>query len=363
MVDDVEVLDPHRDPMVSRESGRDPDLYVVVRDDEAAVFERQARLAGPIWDGRNLRENPAPISRNRMPRSRTEIRSTLSRMPAHPCPADPSMGTRAGASAATTAGTRDSRRSRRPTRRGIRRSCRLRSTHGAARGDSVDEPRGSRRACKGAASPEHPIAGVLQRQMEVRREPAAARRHEIDDRRGAVHRLERADSEDDVGVGPHRVREANRRASARARSRPDPEVDPGEGDFPESGGGDPCDLSDDLPTGRLRPGATRKRDDAIGAVLLAAGLHAQRIPRPTREPRLDCRRRRDRRRPDARSGSGLRLTRRRPGVLLSSFRTTRRTVRQRRDVALRIASHSSRSRSNMSPGCLSAMRRIVWRAP
>ena len=57
---------------------------------------------------------------------------------------------------------------------------------------------------------EHPIARVLQRQVEMRREAAAARGHEVDDRRRAVHRLERADAE--------RRRRAATASSARSSS-------------------------------------------------------------------------------------------------------------------------------------------------
>src|SRR5436190_22659795 len=79
---------------------------------------------------------------------------------------------------------------------------------------------------------------MLQREVEMRRESAAARRNEIDDGWRAVHRLERADSKNDVCIEAmeclQQIQECHRRrqvASVRA------EMHTGEYDLLESSRG------------------------------------------------------------------------------------------------------------------------------
>ena len=57
-------------------------------------------------------------------------------------------------------------------------------------GDALDQPAVGVERVRPAHLPQHPIAGVLQRQVEVRRQPSAARGDEIDDGRRAIHRLQ-----------------------------------------------------------------------------------------------------------------------------------------------------------------------------
>ena len=92
---------------------------------------------------------------------------------------------------------------------------------------------------------EHPIARVLQRQVEMRREAAAARGDEIDDLRRAIHRLERADPERHVGRRRSRARAAvdSERARRRQVAPVRAEVDAGQRDLLEAGGRDALDLA------------------------------------------------------------------------------------------------------------------------
>ena len=175
---------------------------------------------------------------------------------------------------------------------------------------------------------EHAIARVLQRQMEVRQEPAAAR-DEIDDRRRAVHRFERADAERDVaGHRVERAQQVSERRRGRQVAAVRAEVDAGDGDFLEPGGGDACDLADEIRDRQAPRRAARGRNDAIGAALLAAGLRADRERRPTGDAGFDRRAARtvtvvgsDRRGRACRSAHGF-STRR---SSLSSLRMTRTT--------------------------------------
>ena len=109
-------------------------------------------------------------------------------------------------------------------------------------GDSTSSVYGRRIAA------EHPIARVLQRQMEVRREAAAAAGDQLDDLRRAVHRLERADPERHVGARDVEARAAASTSDA-ARLEVAPvraQVHAGQRDLLEAGGRDPLDLADDV---------------------------------------------------------------------------------------------------------------------
>ena len=88
--------------------------------------------------------------------------------------------------------------------------------------------------------------------MKVRRE-AAGRRDEIDDRRRAVHRLERADAEQNVRGRPSaRTPTLSRRRTSRATTTGrqiaavGAEVDAGQRDLLEAGRRDPLDLGQDF---------------------------------------------------------------------------------------------------------------------
>ena len=67
------------------------------------------------------------------------------------------------------------------------------------------------------------------------------------------------------------------------------EVHAGERDFLEARRGDPLDFADDRVDRQAAPCAARGRDDAVGAALLAAGLHAQREGGPAGKPGRDRR--------------------------------------------------------------------------
>ena len=86
---------------------------------------------------------------------------------------------------------------------------------------------------------QHPVAGVLQRQVEVRQE-ARGRRDSVEDLLAAVHRLERTEAERDIGSCRRRV---DRREQVEQRPR-GPEVaavgaqvNPGDPQFLEAGRG------------------------------------------------------------------------------------------------------------------------------
>ncbi len=144
----------------------------------------------------------------------------------------------------------------------------------------------------------------------MRREAVVAR-HAIDDVRRAVHRFERADPE--ANNGPARVDRDSPtvRFAARQRRRIVPgiqrsqqlvqrrrrlqippvrsEVHAGQRDLLEAGAGDPVDLRHDSARRHAPGGASRCRDDAVGAWLRTAGLHPQRERGTAGDPGLDRR--------------------------------------------------------------------------
>ena len=126
--------------------------------------------------------------------------------------------------------------------------------------------------------------------MEMRREPAAARGDEIDDVRRAVHRLERADAERDVEGGrlePLQQVEQRRRRRRVAAVRP--EMDAGERDLLEAGRRGPGGIANDDVRRQAPAGTAGRRDDAVAASLVAAGLHPQRERRPAGDAGLERR--------------------------------------------------------------------------
>ena len=139
---------------------------------------------------------------------------------------------------------------------------------------------------------------MLQRQVEVRREPAAARGDERDDLGRAVHRLERADAERDVGVDRvERAQQRQQRATAASgRGRTNPRCTPVSVISLKPAAATRA-TSRTTPSDRqAAAGAARRRDDAVGAPLFAAGLRADRERRPPGDAGLDRRRRTARRR-------------------------------------------------------------------
>ena len=188
----------------------------------------------------------------------------------------------------------------------------------------------------------------------MRREAAAARGHEADDRLGAVHRLERADAKHDVrGTAVERQQQIDERA-ARFEVPPEgAEVHAREDDLLEPGRGDPRDLADHVVNRHAAARAARGRDDAVGARLFASGLDAQRERRAPGDPGLD--------RGSARTVAVLRVRVARRGYpaeqildqTCPSHRCARRGPRwaaPRRP--RRSASRSSRSRPRGHGGCL-----------
>src|SRR5262245_43614516 len=120
------------------------------------------------------------------------------------------------------------------------------------------------------------VRPVLQRQVEMRRQPRR-RRDEIDDLHRAVHRLERTDSEEHIGVPlceyAHERGEGCRLVEiASVRS----EVYTGNRDFAIAGGNGILDLADDCTQGTRSPSAPGGGDDAVAALLVAASLDAER---------------------------------------------------------------------------------------
>src|SRR5688572_13225637 len=106
----------------------------------------------------------------------------------------------------------------------------------------------------------------------MRREPAT-RAHEVHDRAGAIHRLERTDSERDIAANAvertQQVEQRDRRVEIAAEGS---QVDSREDDLLEPGRGHALDLGDQRWDRRAARRAARRRDDAVRAGFLAAGL-------------------------------------------------------------------------------------------
>ena len=319
----------------------------------------------PAWDARKRRDSRRRCRAAACRAIADHAPWTLSRIDGAPCPDDPSTGTREGVSAARPAGSRGSPRSRRRSRPG---NPTIMSEPIDACGrrvdDAVDERAGSSRACRAGAS--RPACGRSRAAAAdgnaARTRPLAAT--SIDDRRRAIHRLERADPERHVAARRRRARAAGRAATtAGSRSRPyDPRWTPVSGDFLEASRGDALDFGDQRRrSAALRDGAARRRDDAVGAAFLAAGLRADGERGAAGDAGLD------------RGAAGAVTVARsavgrrgcpsvRPRSSFSSLRTTR-TTRAAPRLRPRSASRSSRWRRSSRAGFSRAMRRIVCRAP
>ena len=217
--------DQHAHPFVARPPGGNPQLQVVAGHDGRTILERQ-RPGGslPICDARNRSASRAAISRTRRPRSRTTAPGTLPVIDVRGSPGP--------------IGVREHVEVRQRRALEIRRELLevvvglagkadddVRADRGVRhpRADVVHERRVVRDRVRPAHRRQHPVARVLQRQMKVRRE-AAGRGDEIDDLARAVHRLERADAEQDARLAADGTSSSARSSSTATtrgvRSRP-----------------------------------------------------------------------------------------------------------------------------------------------
>ena len=121
--------------------------------------------------------------------------------------------------------------------------------------------------------------------MQVRREAVGAIDQQTEHVGGAVHRLERADAHADIaGHGRQSGKQVAERLASGEVAAPPAEMDAGERDFLVARVDSSRELVDD---GGQRPAAarpTRRRDDAVAARLVAAGLGAQRPRRAAHQP-------------------------------------------------------------------------------
>ena len=133
---------------------------------------------------------------------------------------------------------------------------------------------------------QHRVVAMLQRQVEVRREPGR-RCHELHDLGRAVHRLERADAEQHVGRPFAEAAQQRRQRRAVAQVTPvRTQVHAAQRDLAVAGGDRGVDGTQH-PVDRARlPGAARRGNDAVAARLVAARLHAQREGRAARHAGL-----------------------------------------------------------------------------
>src|SRR6187401_2263915 len=121
---------------------------------------------------------------------------------------------------------------------------------------------------------ENPIAGVLERQVEVRRETAAACGDELDDLRRAVHRLERTYPEREVDPGGvERVYQVQQRSGRGKIATVRSEVHAGQDDFLETRGGDTLDFLDHRVERHAAAPPPSCRNEAVRTALLTAGLY------------------------------------------------------------------------------------------
>ena len=132
--------------------------------------------------------------------------------------------------------------------------------------------------------PPHPpqdrVARMLQRKMKMGREPRAGG-HQLDHLRRAVHRLERAHPHQEVGrVGGERPQQRGERRRRSQVAAVGTEVDAGQLQLAVPRRDRLVHLVEH-PRQRRAPAApARRRDDAVGARLVAAGLHPQRAGGP-----------------------------------------------------------------------------------
>ena len=132
------------------------------------------------------------------------------------------------------------------------------------------------------------------------------------------------------------------------------EVDSGDRDLPEPGRDGPFDFLQNLRTRGAPARAARRRNDAVAARLVAAGLNAQRPGGAPGDARRDRR---------AARSIAQGQARERDEPILVVVADDVQDVGQRRHVVCDIAWRSSRSRRSCVRDSSRATRRIVWRAP
>jgi hypothetical protein len=148
--------------------------------------------------------------------------------------------------------------------------------------NSIDKGRVGLERVRPAHGRKNPIAGVLERQMEMRGKPTRPA-DELDNLRGAVHWFKRANPESHVtGMSFKRPQQPSQVLMCRKVSSVRPQMHTGERNLLETGTDDAIDLLRDRvewPTASRTAGAW---NDAIRTGLVAARLNAQRVRRSTR---------------------------------------------------------------------------------
>ena len=121
----------------------------------------------------------------------------------------------------------------------------------------------------------------------MRNEPAAAG-HEIDDRRRAIHRLQRAEPKTVRHVLPvERLKQVGERGRGLEVAPERAEVHARQDHLLEAPVRSGLDATQHLGNGPTAPSSSRARDDAVGAPFVAAGLHGDRVNGAARGRRLD----------------------------------------------------------------------------
>ena len=296
--------------------------------------------------------------------------------PTPPCRADPSTETRGGASAASA---RDSARAARSRRRSRPGNPTMMSDPieacGMRRADAVDQRGVVLDRVRPPHRRQHTVARVLQRQVEVRREARVRRR-----RASTISGVQSIGSSElirnSTGSAGHRTVEQ----AASARSRLDQRRQPASRSRPYEPRWTPVSAISLKPAAATRSTSpqhvlerhaarppARRRNDAVGARLGAAGLHAQRERGATGDTRLD-------RGAAAAVAVAEALGGRREGrdarsrARLESAAACRRSARPRttfgkRADFVRAPRGVAAGDDDAAPGLSRAMRRMVCRAP
>lgn len=135
----------------------------------------------------------------------------------------------------------------------------------------------------------HRVARMLERKMKVRNEPPAAR-DQVDQPRLAIHRLERTDAKPAVHrQGVERLRERLQRRAGREIATVRPEMYTREHNLLDAVCHRRTDASEDVVERAAAAMPARAWNDAVGASLVAAGLHREHLHRPARRLGLECR--------------------------------------------------------------------------
>ena len=224
--------------------------------------------------------------------------------------------------------------------------------------DGVDQAAIAGERIRTAHQPEHAIARVLQRQVEVRREAATASRR----RDSTISGVQSIGSSELI----LNVTSAGDESSARRSDTSEldgvqvspvrAQMNTGQRDFLEARGRHALDLTKDVVNRQAAAGAARRRNDAVAAALLAAGLHAEGERRAARDAGLDRR---------AACAVAVRepLGRRLDEPVLLVVADDANDVRKRGDLVAAGAWRSNRSQPRCADGLSRAMRLMVCRAP